>query len=204
MENRITRTIDNLTNNGFTVRYFEKSADAVASLISDIDVNESVGIGGSVTIDDLGIYEKLVSKNCNVLWHWKAEATANRNDIMLQAASSNVYLSSTNAITEDGRLVNIDGSGNRLSGMLYGHERLYIICGVNKIAGSLDEAMIRIKNIASPKNALRLNLDTPCRHLGKCMNCDSPQRICRATLILDRQPRAVKVIIYLINESLGY
>ena len=204
MENRIKNTIDNLKRNGFSVEYFEKSADAVASLISDIDVNESVGIGGSVTIEGLGIYEKLVEKKCQVHWNWKVGANENKNDITVQASKAKVYLSSTNAITEDGRLVNIDGNGNRLSSMLYGHDRLYIICGVNKIAGSLDEAMIRVKNIASPMNALRLNLDTPCRHLGKCMNCDSPQRICRATLILDRQPRAVKVIIYLINESLGY
>lgn len=201
---RIKNTIENLQRNGFVVRFFEKSEDAITSLVSEIDKSESVGFGGSVTVDGLEIYEKLEEKGSPVYWHWKAAPDQNKNLIMVQAATANVYLSSTNAITEDGRLVNIDGTGNRLSSMLYGHQRLYVVAGVNKIAGSLDEAIIRVKNIASPMNAKRLGLDTPCRHLGKCMNCDSPQRICKATLILDRQPNAVKVIIYLINESLGY
>ncbi|MEI8216110.1 MAG: lactate utilization protein [Eubacteriales bacterium] len=201
---RIKNTIANLERNGFTVRYFEKAEDAVTSLISEIDKSETVGFGGSVTVDGLQIYEKLQEKGSPVFWHWKTAPDQNKALIMAQAATANVYLSSANAITEDGRLLNIDGHGNRLSSMLYGHKRLYVVAGVNKIAASLDEAFIRVKNIAAPMNAKRLDLDTPCRHLGKCMNCDSPQRICKATLIFDRQPKGVKVIIYLINENLGY
>ena len=201
---RIKNTIENLERNGFAVRYFEKAEDAATSLVSEIDKSETVGFGGSVTVDGLKIYERLQEKGSPVFWHWKAHSAQDKALVMAQAATSNVYLSSANAITEDGRLMNIDGHGNRLSSMLFGHKRLYVVAGINKIAGSLDEALIRVKNIAAPMNAKRLDLDTPCRHLGKCMNCDSPQRICKATLILDRQPKGVKIIIYLINESLGY
>jgi L-lactate utilization protein LutB len=204
MQNTVKNTILNLEKNGFTVRYFEKTDEAVNSLVSDIRPEESVGFGGSMTVSDLGIYEKLMEQGNQLFWHWKSLPGVVKSVVISNAATADIYITGTNAITEDGRLVNIDGIGNRLSSMLYGHNRVYIVSGVNKIAGNIDEAIIRIKNIASPKNAERLNLDTPCRHLGKCMNCDSPQRICSATLILDRQPRSLKIIIYLIDESLGY
>jgi len=115
-----------------------------------------------------------------------------------------MLISGTNAITEGGSLINIDGTGNRLSGMLYGHKKTIIIAGVNKIAGNYEEAMLRIKNVACPANARRLNRNTPCAQLGKCMNCSSPERICKATLIIDRQPSGVPITIYLINEELGF
>lgn len=202
MIERIKNTMRNLEKNGFEVRYFENEFSAVDSLLKDISADESVGFGGSMTVSELGIYDKLVKQGSAVYWHQKKPD--DRAAELGRAATATVYLTGTNAITEDGRLVNIDGTGNRTSSMLFGHDRAYIIAGVNKIARNLDEAMIRIKNVACPKNAERLKLDTPCRHLGKCMNCDSPQRMCNATLILERQPKGVKVILYLINENLGY
>jgi L-lactate utilization protein LutB len=202
MKDQIQATIRNLEKNRFTVGYFEDVASAADSLLSEIAEGETVGFGGSMTVAESGIYERLEEHGNTVFWHWKN--TENRDELLLDAATANVYITGTNAITMDGRLVNIDGTGNRLSSLLYGHNRVYIMVGVNKIAGNLDEAMIRIKNIASPQNAERLKLDTPCRHVGKCMNCDSPQRMCSATLVLDRQPRSQKIIVYLINKSLGY
>jgi len=202
MNEKVQNTIRNLILNGFSVRYFENGGDAGDTLLGSIDVSESVGIGGSVTLTDLGIYNRLKQRGNQV--HWHGAPGTDKKKALAAAATADVYLSGTNAVTEDGRLINIDGTGNRLSSLLFGHDRIYIIVGVNKISRNYEEAMIRIKNVVCPQNTERLGLDTPCRHLGKCTNCDSPQRICNATLILDRQPAAVKINIFLINENLGY
>jgi hypothetical protein len=202
MKDQIQETIRNLEKNHFTVRYFEDVASAVDALLLEIAADESVGFGGSMTAKESAIYDRLKDRGNRVYWHWMD--AGDKDELLRDAASARVYITGTNAITMDGRLLNIDGTGNRLSSLLYGHERVYILAGTNKIAGNLDEAMIRIKNVACPKNAERLKLDTPCRHVGKCMNCDSPQRMCSATLIMDRQPKGVKTILYLINQNLGY
>lgn len=200
----IDRTVENLKINGFGVKYFENSKAAVNALLDEIAPEKSVGFGGSMTIDELKIYEMLKERGNPVYWHFRLEKDLDRVSVLKQAASADIYLSSSNAITESGSLVNIDGTGNRLSAMLFGHEKVIIIAGVNKIARSLDEAFIRIKNVAAPLNTKRLKRDTPCAQVGKCMNCDVPDRVCRATLIIDRQPGGVPITIYLINEGLGY
>jgi len=200
----IDRTIESLKENGFTVKYFEDSKSAKAAILDEVIPGQTVGFGGSMTVADMEIYEALQDRTNPVYWHWKAKEGEDRKDILRKAATADIYLSSTNAITENGILVNIDGTGNRLSGMLYGHDRVIIVAGVNKITRSLDEALIRIKNVATPANAKRLGMNTPCAKLGKCMNCSVPDRLCRATLIIDRQPNGVPITIYLIGESLGY
>lgn len=200
----IERTMENLRKNGFCVKYFEDSQSAKEAILDEVAPDQTVGFGGSMTIADLGIYEALKDRGNHIYWHWKAGEGEDRKKLLKKAAASDVYFSSTNAITECGRLVNIDGTCNRISGMLFGHDKVIIVAGVNKITRSLDEALIRIKNVAAPANAKRLDLKTPCAETGKCMNCDNPHRICKATLIIDRQPGAVPITIYLINENLGY
>ena len=200
----IDRTIESLKENGFNVKYFEDSKSAKAAILDEVTPGQTVGFGGSMTVADMEIYEALQDRTNPVYWHWKAKEGEDRKDILRKAATADIYLSSTNAITENGILVNIDGTGNRLSGMLYGHDRVIIVAGVNKITRSLDEALIRIKNVATPANAKRLGMNTPCAKLGKCMNFSVPDRLCRATLIIDRQPNGVPITIYLIGESLGY
>lgn len=205
MKEHIQTTIRNLERNGFTVSYFATKEEAKDALLFDIGQEESIGFGGSVTVDQMGIYESFAVRGNAVYWHWKEGSDpASKRELQMRAAFADVYISSTNSITEDGRLINIDGTGNRLASMLYGHKRNYIVAGINKISRNYEEAMIRIKNVSSPKNTERLNFDTPCRMLGKCMNCSSSKRICNATLILDRQPNGQKTIIYLINESIGF
>lgn len=204
MNKRVKNTIENLENNGFTVRYFETSVEAKKSLMADISVEETVGIGGSMTIAGMGVIDELLGRGSSIYYHGLAKSPEEKITIYENAAKADVYLSSSNAITEDGRLINIDGTGNRLSSMLFGHKRLYIIAGINKIAKNYEESMIRIKNVACPKNTERLDLNTPCRHEGKCGNCISPKRICNATLIMERQMSGANTIVYLINENLGY
>lgn len=202
MNNSIKQTIENLERNGFNVKYFETSDEAVNELLNSVDPKETVGIGGTITVLEMGIYEKLIEKGNAVFWHWKAPE--DKKNTLKKAATADIYLSSTNALTEDGRIINIDGTGNRLSGILYGHEKVIIVAGRNKISRNYEEAMIRIKNVACPQNAERLNRNTPCRVQGKCMDCNSKDRMCMATLTLDRQPAGVPITIYLINEELGY
>lgn len=206
MASKVERTIDSLKRNGFRVNYFETTEEAKAAILEDISADETIGFAGSVTLDDMKLYEALVVRGSKAYWHWKPTAGENQTKeaVLRASANADVFLSGINAITEYGSLVNIDGTGNRLSGMLYGHKKVFIVAGVNKIAGSYEEAMLRIKNVASPANAKRLNRKTPCATLGKCMNCDSEDRICKATLIIDRQPGGVPITLYLINERLGF
>lgn len=204
MNTIVKNTIENLERNGFTVRYFETSQEAKEALMTDITISETVGVGGSITLTDMGILDELSARGTRVYYHGIAKNPEEKKYMYENAARADVYLSSSNAITEDGRLINIDATGNRLASMLFGHKRLYIVAGINKITKNYEEAMIRIKNVTCPKNTERLNFNTPCRHEGKCGNCSSPKRICNATLVMERQMFGADTIIYLINENLGF
>lgn len=200
-EEFVEKTIKALKNNGFTVNLFENSKEAKNQLLKEIKKSESVGIGGSMTILDMGIYEDLIDRGNKTYWHWKAD---DANTALKNAVNSTVYLTSSNAVTEDGKLVNKDGTGNRVASMIYGHERVYVIAGKNKICKNVDEAFKRIETIAAPLNAKRLNLKTPCVYTGVCSDCDSVERICKAETILSKNPNGTKIHVYLINEEMGY
>lgn len=202
MEKRFLDTLESLRKNGFKGEYFETRDEAIEKLIDDISKDESVAIGGSVTIQDLDLYEKLKDEGNEVFWHWKPVESGAQE--LKKARNADIYLTSTNALTMDGKLINMDGTGNRVSSMFYGHERVYIIAGRNKICKDYNAASNRIKNIAAPKNAKRLNKNTPCVHTGKCNDCDSPDRICKAEVILHKNPDNTEIIVYIINEDLGY
>jgi len=203
MDDNILRTIAALEKNGFETKYFETSDKALEELFSEISIKESVGIGGSMTIMGLGIREKLKERGYSVFTHNGEPDPLIRKEMLKKAITTEVYLTSSNAVTEDGKLINIDGTGNRLSSMLFGHERVIYICGKNKLAKDYSEAMVRIKTIACKKNAERLNLNTPCRY-GECNDCSSKQRICNATLVMEKRMTTGRAIIYIINEELGY
>ncbi len=200
MDDKLVKLEKALTKNGFQVKVFNNVPEAKKSLLNEIKQEETVGIGGSVTIQEMGILEELENRGNQVYWHWKKDT----QNAAFKAMSSDVYLTSTNAITMDGKLVNMDGNGNRVASMIYGHKDVYVVVGKNKICEDYDEAINRIRNIAAPKNAVRLKLNTPCAHTGKCNDCDSPQRMCKAEVILHRNPNSTNIHIYLINEDLGY
>jgi len=203
MEERIQKTIKALEANGFEVAYFETQNEAKAALLEDIEIGATVGFGGSVTLFDMGIHEALKERSNPIFWHWLV-APDLRKAVRASAIKADVYLSSSNAITEDGKLINIDGTGNRVASLIYGHKAVYIVAGVNKIAENYEAGMKRIKEVACPQNALRLDLDTPCRHTGKCNDCRSKQRMCNATVVLERNPNNARFKVFLINDTLGY
>ncbi|MDX9918277.1 MAG: lactate utilization protein, partial [Gudongella sp.] len=187
-----------LQKNGFEVRTFETKEMATEELFKEIAPDEVVGFGGSTTIQQMELFEKMTDRGNMVHWHWKAEDKPNA---IKQATLSKVYITSTNAITEDGKLVNKDGVGNRTASMFSGHDTVYVLAGKNKIVRNYADAIYRIEHIAAPLNSKRLNLKTPCVYTGVCEDCDSPQRICNVEVVINKKPDGVnKVIIYLINK----
>lgn len=195
------KTIETLRKNGFKVSCFETSAEAADYLTEQIK-GKTVGIGGSKTIEALGIYERLQEDN-TVYWHWFQQP---QNEIRYKAAGAQVYLTSANGIAETGEIVNIDGSGNRVASTLFGHEKLFIVAGVNKIAPDGAAALYRARNVASPLNARRLGMKTPCATGElKCHDCSSPQRICGGVSTLLRPMFGIgETEVVIINEELGY
>jgi hypothetical protein len=203
MNNKVPDTISALEKNGFEVKYFETGDEAQKNLIDEINIKEEVGIGGSMTIINMGLKEKLRDAGYTVYTHNGETDPHIKKEMLKKAMTTEVYLTSSNAVTQDGKLVNIDGTGNRLSGMLYGHERVYYICGKNKLVKDYSEAISRIKTVACKRNTERLNLNTPCRY-GDCNDCSAKQRICNATLVMEKKMGSGRAIIYIINEDLGY
>lgn len=203
MEEKVLTTITALKQNGFGVEYFETISDLKVHMLSNIDATKSIGIGGSQTIYDIGLYKDLMDRGNPVYWHWLADETQ-RTKVLYKASNTDIYLSSSNGITEDGKIVNIDGLGNRTSSLCYGHEKVYIIIGTNKISKNVSESINRIKTEACPKNAERLNLQPPCRYTHKCTDCRSQDRMCNITAIIEKKPMKADITICIINEKLGF
>lgn len=189
----------NLEARGFRVKTFATGAEAAAYLDSVID-GKSVGFGGSATLNALGLYE-LLGKHNTVIWHWKQEADSARQAAM----QTDVYLSSANALAETGEIVNIDGVGNRVSAMLFGHEKIYFVIGRNKLAATYDEAVWRARNVAAPRRARQQGQKTPCAvKLDRCYDCKSPDRICRALVTLwGPMMSGTETEVLLVDEDLG-
>lgn len=186
----------NLTNHGFIVKFFETPEEASDYLCSSIK-NETVGIGGSLTIKQMGIHERLAENN-TVYWHWE------KGEIN-KAATANIYMSSVNGLSMNGEIINIDGTANRISSIFYGHKKVYLILGINKIAEDYESALYRARNIAAVNNAKRLNMDTPCVKLGKCVDCQSKDRICCGLSVLWHKPYGdSEYEVVIINKELGF
>lgn len=193
----------NLEKRGFRVSVFETASDAVQYLDSQID-GKSVGFGGSVTLEQLGLYEKLSSHN-TVSWHHRIPENMTRQEVINCANASQIYLSSVNGLAETGEIINIDNTGNRVGAIFYGHERVYLVVGANKLAKDYESALHRARNIAAPLNARRLNRKTPCAlNADRCFDCNSPDRICRGLSVLWELPAMSDIEVVLINENLGY
>jgi len=203
MQEAVKKALEALEKNGMKATYFDDSDSAVNYLMKNIKIEATVGIGGSMTVKSLGIPEKLIERGNKVYFHWLESTPQGMDEARKNAAQSDVYLSSTNALTEGGQLINIDGTGNRVASMIFGPKKVYVICGINKIAKDLDAALQRIKDNAY-KNARRLKLDTPCAVTEKCSDCRSPQRMCNITTIIDRRPNRTGFEVIIIGQELGY
>ncbi len=193
---------ENLKKLGYGVSCFPTAQEACRYLDGQID-GTTVGIGGSMTVEEMGLYDCLASHN-DVYWHWKADPAGNQ-ETLKKAGQAEVYLTSANGLAQTGEIINIDGNGNRVAAMLYGHARVYIIVGKNKIAPDYDGALYRARNVAAPKNAGRIGAKTPCAvNCDRCYDCDSPDRICKGLAVLWGPMRVGTFEVVLIDEDLGY
>ena len=194
---------DNLMNRGFTVTCFENVEAAVTYLNEQID-QTTVGFGGSVTLEQMGLYEKLVTHN-EVTWHQRMPKDKTSQEVRMKANAAEVYVSSVNGLAETGEIINIDGTGNRVASIFYGHKKVYLVVGQNKIANDYDSALYRARNVASPLNAKRLGMNTPCAvNADRCYDCNSKDRICRGLSVLWEKPMGADIEVVLIAENLGY
>ena len=198
-----TKVKSALEARGFKVSAFPSAAEAARYLNGQID-GVSVSFGGSVTLEQMGLFESLGQHN-EVLSHWHVPAGKDPAEIRAKAMTTEVYLTSANGLAETGEIVNIDGTGNRVSGMLFGHKKVYFVVGRNKLAPDYDGALWRARNIAAPKNAQRLGVRTPCAARGeRCYDCKSPQRICRGLGVLWEAMKGCETEVVLVDEELGY
>ena len=204
-EMKINRTIEALKKNNMN-GYYAKNRNEVIELIKDIvSEGSKVAVGGSETLSELGILEHLRSGRYDFLDRYKEGLTREEvTNIFKQSFLADAYLSSCNAITENGELYNVDGNGNRVAAMLYGPDKVIVICGINKIVKDVDEAIKRNKAISAPMNAKRLNKKTPCTKVGYCMNCNSPERICNEYTLIKKQRSSERMHVIFLNENLGY
>ena len=203
------KNLANTVMKGFQKRFIEsyycenatEAKDLALSLVSE---NASVSFGGSVTLDETGVLEALRNRRDITLYDRATATTPEENKkIMHEALSCDYYFMSSNAITADGELVNIDGNGNRVAALIYGPENVIILAGMNKIVKTVEEGISRTRNTASPQNCIRLNKNTPCAANGVCGNCLT-DTICDQIVITraSRVPQRIKVI--LIGEELGF
>ena len=157
-----------------------------------------------MTVMQMGLYDR-ISKHNEVNWHMLPYEGKTMEEVILAANASEIYISSANGLAETGEIINIDGTCNRVAATLYGHEKVYFIIGVNKLAPDYDAALSRARNIAAPLNARRLNKNTPCAKMElKCYDCKGPNRICCGLSVLWKKPKNGSYEVVLINESLGY
>lgn len=194
-----------LEERGYKVSLFKSVLEANTYLNKEID-NVSVGIGGSVTVKEMGLFSLLKNHN-TVWWHNDPEQVAQYGvfDIRTKASLADIYISSVNAITQDGIMINLDATGNRIASTIWGHKKVYLLIGNNKVCKTFEDAMYHVKNVSAPQNAKRLNLKTPCAIKGdKCYNCKSLYKICRTYMIYEAPSKGVETEIILIDEHLGY
>ena len=191
---KLSGTLEEL---GYTVRCFDTAAQAADYLDRQID-GRTVSFGGSVTLQEMGLYPRLSTHN-QVVWHWEGGSLAD-------AMTTDVYISSVNGLAETGEIINIDGTCNRVASTLFGHQTVYLVVGRNKIAPDYESALWRARNIAAPKNAQRMKRKTPCAAKGdRCYNCKSPERICKALTVLWGKPGGVEHMeLILVDQELGY
>ncbi len=203
-EQKVNKVLSALQKRKIPCSYASDRQTAKEALLNMINAESPVGIGGSVTIKELDIENELLARGCPVFWHWNAKSPEEGTHIRRQALLADYYLCSTNAITLDGRLINIDGTGNRVGAMLFGPHKAIIVAGVNKIAEDYEAAMLRIKNVACPQNARRLKLDTPCAKLDECSECKSAHRMCNVTTVIEGKPNQIDMHVLIVGEALGY
>ena len=193
-EKMCLKAVDALRARDFEAEFLRSGADACDWIVNRFSGVKTLGSGGSATLKAIGVIDRLKAAGVRTFPHGDA-----------REQSAELYLLSANALTLDGRIVNVDGTGNRVSDSVYGPGRVIYVIGRNKIVdGGVDAALERVHAKASPPNCVRLGRRTPCAVTGKCADCASPDRICKVTVVFDRRPTRTPVTVLVVDEDLGY
>jgi L-lactate utilization protein LutB len=201
---RLEIASDALEKNGFRVSICADRESAVARVLEEVGDARTVGFGGSVTLMELGLPERLAALGRECLIHGAPGLSPEeRIAVMRRQLTCDVFLTGANAVTLDGKLVNIDATGNRIGAMTFGPHKVVVVAGANKLTADAHEALKRVKAWVAPPNARRLSFRTPCAETGVCSDCRSPDRICRVVHIQERRPRLTDTAVVLVGDSLG-
>jgi hypothetical protein len=202
----IQELLERLKKNEMEAVYFATVPKAREEVLKRIPLAAKVGIGGSVTLRQMGLLEALRKQGNEVYDHWKEGLSKEEREAMgKKHQGADIFLTSSNALTLDGKLINVDATGNRVTSMVFGPGKVIVVIGVNKIVPNLKQGLARLKKIAAPKNCQRRNDPTPCAQDLVCHDCDSPARLCRVTTIIERRPWGMKKFtVILVGEALGY
>lgn len=205
MEERIQRTMSALERNNMKA-YYAESRDELFDIVRGLVKNDKlITAGGSVTLEESGVKQMLMTEFKGVyLDRSEGKTPEEVEDILHKAFVSDTFFASSNAVTEDGELYNVDGRGNRVSAMIYGPTQVVLIVGVNKIVRDMEEAVCRVEQVAALKNTRRLNSGTPCEITGSCAHCRSRGRICCSYVRMAQQRVKDRIKVIIVNESLGY
>jgi len=203
-EMQAQRTVQALKKNNFEAQYFSKAAEALEALWRLIPEGATVGVGGSVTLNQIGFYDAVQKRPVKLLNPFAQGLSPEEGGKIRRAIfSADVFVGSSNAVTEDGKLYNIDATGNRVAPMIFGPKKVVLFCGINKIVKNIEEAHQRVKEWVAPMNVKRLGYKPPCGQTGQCADCSSPERICNAYVVLAKKPRLTDFSVFLIGEDLG-
>lgn len=205
IDTRVKRTIENLEKNNMNGYYVETEKEALEKISELVADGSLVGIGGSMTLFEIGAIDFLRNGNYKLLDRYKEGITpAEMKQVFRESFFADTYLTGSNAITERGELYNVDGNGNRVAAMLYGPDQVIVVVGINKIVKDMDQAILRVEETASPANNVRLNKANPCTKVGHCMDCKSEGRICNEYTVIKRQGVKGRIHVIIVNKDLGY
>lgn len=205
-EQKCRKAVTSLEQHGFTALFCATPQEAAEYIIAGAADSVTIGFGGSMSIVSLGVEQRLREQGKEILNHGPATFSRDQKmEIMRRQLTCDLFLSGCNALTLNGELVNIDATGNRVGAMLFGPRKVIVVAGRNKLVdGTPQDAIERIKAWATPPNSKRLNFKTPCATTGFCSDCNSPDRLCRVTSIIDRKPRFTDIHVLVVNADMGF
>ena len=203
-ELQVERTIKALKKNNFDARFFPKASAALEEIWKMIPEGAKVGYGGSLTLTQIGFIDEIQKRPVKFLNPFAKGLSPEEGErIRREVFTADFFFASSNAITEDGKLFNIDATGNRVGAMMFGPKKVILICGANKIVKDIAAAQKKVQEWTAPVNVKRLGYKCPCGQTGECSDCASPERICNAYVVLAKKPRRTDISIFLIGEVLG-
>lgn len=201
---KIVTLINHLAVRNIEGYYFNSFNEAKEKLFKMIPLESTIGVGNSITLKNMNVSNELADRGNIVFDKTKAKTKEESKALKKKALTTDWYITGTNGISMEGHIVNMDHSGNRVAAMLYGPENVVIIVGINKISETLEEAIFRVRNIASPKNAKRAGLNPPCVELQECVDCQSPDRVCNNLVIIEGQHEMGRMKVFIVDEVDGF